>query len=127
MKSYNYKLENSQINKVLEMLQYIFPTSSTVEHSFTEENQSGNFKIGFEDTSKTSKSYVTCSILEALLFVIPTKLGMDFMYIDPERPESLFQLVEERFNMVQNIPEKSDSKPLHLIYGYYDQCFGGCE
>lgn len=120
MRFFNFKLQNEEVKKLKEMLDWLFPLA--VEITVKEGTL---FTIAHEDTKSTTKNYSYYTSLELLIFLFPKKLGMDFVTIDPERPNSLFQLVSERFDMMQNIPEEAVENPIHDNERYYG--FGcGC-
>ena len=81
------------------------------------------FSVSFR--SETATSYYYYNVLEVLTFLVPTRLGMDFVIIDPRNPNTLYDLVTERFDMMKNMPEEAIAKP--LCYGYMDNYYGGCE
>lgn len=115
MRFFNFKLHEEQIEKLKEMLDWMFPLSVDITIK-----EGTIFTIVHEDTKSTAKNYSYYNALELLVFIFPSKLGMDFVTIDPERPNSLFQIVSERFDMMKNIPEEAVENPNDDQQRYYE-------
>jgi len=110
-------LYDDQYEKMKEMIKWLFK-----DHEVTS-NFYETYTITKVQGSSNICSYV--NYLNALLFLIPTKLGMDFVVVDPENPQSIFEQVYEKYMIYTNTSEKSCKKSKYRStyeQGFFDGC-----
>lgn len=116
---FNQSLNKEQRDKLLEMARWTFEgyTVSIGPDVFTVTTSSNNAAV---------RSYFYPGFVEVLLFMIPKKLGMDFVVVDPDDHLSLFNQVSEKYDMYKNISEDSVKKSKYENSCGYENDWGGC-
>lgn len=118
--SFAKNLTKEKKEKIVEMAKWLFPECEISNPSID------------ALTVKTIKDNITVyefpSYMDLLVFLIPKKLEMDFVIIDPGDYESLFNQISERYDMYVNISEESvkKSKYSSTAMGYDNDYFQNC-
>lgn len=110
-------LNKEQIAKVIEMVKYVFPEATV------ESNDGSTYQLTYSSSDNTSRTYFAYNVFEALVYIIPQKLGMDFVVVDPYNKLSLYNQISERFDRLKD-NEESVPKPV-VNYGHGMGCFAG--
>lgn len=105
---YSKSFNKEQREKLTEMVKWIYP-------DYYVNIQDGNFVVTNSDNPAV-RTYSYPTFIELLLFTIPKKLGMDFVIVDPEDYNSLFNQVSEKYDIYINISESAEAVPKKTKY-----------
>jgi hypothetical protein len=111
-------LSKEQIAKVIEMIKYVFP------EGLVSSTDGSNYLISFTDSNQSCRTYISYHLFEVLVYIIPRKLEMDFVVVDPHDIKNLYSQIVDRF---ERLNDKEESVPKTVVhYGYGEGCWDNC-